>query len=329
MVNARRNTKILYLYIHDRSFVRRDLKMLERHFHVKPFYFTKKSFFRLLSSIKNCDVLFVWFASYHALIGTFLACLFKKKIVVVTGGYDVANEPEINYGLLRSRFFKGMVKFVLNRANKILAVSEFNDNEIKKYLGIKKAQIVYNSVDPKRFYPKGEKEPMVLTVGFITWENVKRKGLDTFVKAASHVSEAKFVVIGKGEKEPLAYLKSIAPKNVDFTGFVPDDKLLEYYQKAKVYCQLSFYESFGMAPAEGMLCECVPVVARRGALPEVVGDTGFFVPYGDVQATAEAVQEALASSRERGRQARDRVIRLFSPEMREEKLADAVAAVLE
>jgi len=329
MVNARRNTKILYLYIHDRSFVRRDLKMLERHFHVKPFYFTKKSFFRLLSSIKNCDVLFVWFASYHALIGTFLACLFKKKIVVVTGGYDVANEPEINYGLLRSRFFKGMVKFVLNRANKILAVSEFNDNEIKKYLGIKKAQIVYNSVDPKRFYPKGEKEPMVLTVGFITWENVKRKGLDTFVKAASHVSEAKFVVIGKGEKEPLAYLKSIAPKNVDFTGFVPDDKLLEYYQKAKVYCQLSFYESFGMAPAEAMLCECVPVVTKRGALPEVVGEFGFFAEYGDATSTAKAIKNALDASGGVGERAKEHVKKKFTPEIRERKLVNAIVGLNE
>jgi len=29
-----------------------------------------------------------------------------------------------------------------------------------------------------------------------------------------------------------------------------------------------------MALAEAMCCECVPVVTKKGALPEVVGDTG-------------------------------------------------------
>jgi len=36
-------------------------------------------------------------------------------------------------------------------------------------------------------------------------------------------------------------LKSIASGDVKFTGFVPDEELIKYYQKAKVY-QLSKYE---------------------------------------------------------------------------------------
>ena len=70
-------------------------------------------------------------------------------------------------------------------------------------------------------------------------------------------------------------------RHIEFTGFVTDDELLGWYQRAKVYCQLSYYESFGMAAAEAMLCECVPVVTRKGALPEVVGETGFYVEYGE------------------------------------------------
>jgi len=327
MVTAE-SPRVLYLYKHRRSFVDRDLELLQRHFDVMPVYFTWKILFRLPFLIASSDAVFVWFASFHAFLATIFAMLFSKKTVVVTGGYDVAGEPEIEYGLMLHPLWRWMVGWVLRHADRILAVSQFNKNEIRRYFGISEADIIYNSVDADRFYPSGEKENLVVTVGFIKPETIKRKGLATFVKAARHVSDAAFVLIGSAKADSLAYLQSIAPDNVTFAGFVSDEELLRYYQRAKVCCQLSFYESFGMAPAEGMLCECVPVVARRGALPEVVGDTGFFVPYGDVQATAEAVQEALDSPRERGRQARERVIRLFSPEMREEKLVDAVAAVL-
>ncbi|MHA1664403.1 MAG: hypothetical protein ACTSVW_01050 [Candidatus Njordarchaeales archaeon] len=46
-----------------------------------------------------------------------------------------------------------------------------------------------------------------------------------------------------------------------------------------------------------MSCCCVPVVTRRYALPEVVGDTGFYVPYYDPKSTAEAIKKALRSNK--------------------------------
>ena len=315
---------ILYVYKHNRSFVKRDLDMLRKHFKVIPCYFNLINFFRLPILTIKSDIVFIWFASYHAFIATIFAKMFSKKVIVVTGGYDVAGEKEINYGLMRNPLLKHMVKFTLKNADKILAVSEFNKKEIEKYLRIKDAEVIYNSVDSKTFMPSGKKEKMVITVGFISWENVRRKGLKTFMKAARYIPEAKFLVIGKAIDDSIEYLKSLSSENVEFTGFVSDKKLLNYYQKAKVYCQLSYYESFGMAPAEAMLCECIPVVTDRGALPEVVGDTGFYVPYGDEKATAEAIKKALEAPAELGKKARERIIKLFPHRMREEKLVKII-----
>jgi glycosyltransferase involved in cell wall biosynthesis len=109
---------------------------------------------------------------------------------------------------------------------------------------------------------------------------------------------------------------------VEFTGSVSDENLVAYYQAAKVYCQLSYYESYGMAPAEAMLCECIPVVTHRGALPEVTGDVGFFVQYGDIEGTATAIKQALQS--QNGKQARNRIIEKFSHQMREEQLVSII-----
>ena len=52
----------------------------------------------------------------------------------------------------------------------------------------------------------------------------------------------KFVVVRPHYDNSIRKLKSIASGNVKFTGFVPDEELIKYYQKAKVYCQLLKYE---------------------------------------------------------------------------------------
>jgi glycosyltransferase involved in cell wall biosynthesis len=69
------------------------------------------------------------------------------------------------------------------------------------------------------------------------------------------------------------------------------------------------------------------VATDRGALPEVVGDAGTFVPYGDVEATAEAVRRALDGngSDVAARRIRDR----FPLEARRNRLHAVVDALLE
>ena len=84
----------------------------------------------------------------------------------------------------------------------------------------------------------------------------------------------KFVVVGPHHDNSIRKLKSIASGNVKFTGFVPDEELIKYYQKAKVYCQLSRYEGLLNALCEAMLCACVPVGTRYCGIPPAIGDTG-------------------------------------------------------
>jgi len=328
MVEELKKIRVLYLYKHKRSFVYRDFDFLKKYFTVKDGFFSLKKILFLPMWISKSDVVFIWFAGFHAFIGTIFARLFSKKVVVVTGGYDVAGEKEINYGLMLNPFLKLMVNFVLKRSNKILAVSHFNKKEIEKHLGIKEnVEMIYNSVDAEKYYPKGKKDNSIATVGFISWDNVKRKGLDTFVKAAKFLPDVKFLVVGNASDNSIDYLKSLADKNVSFTGFVSDDELLKIYQKAKVYCQLSYYESFGMTPAEAMLCECIPVVTKRGALPEVAGDTGAFAEYNNDKSTAIAIEKALKLKK--GKEARERIKKLFPTESREKKLRETIECLKE
>ena len=275
-------------------------------------------YFRLLNGILWADIVYSWWAVLNAFFIVLFCMFLRKKSIVVVGGYEVAYVPEINYGRLLSLSGRLEVKFILRHASKMLAVSKSSEKEILRFTIPKNLKLVYNGVDTEKFKPSGEKEILVITVGAISYDTINKKRLDTFVKASKYLDDVQFILIGKFSDDSIGHLKKIAGPNVKFTDHVLDEVLLHYYQKAGVYCQLSTQESFGVALAEAMSCGCVPVVTRRYALPEVVGDTGFYVPYNDPKATAEAIRKALKSNK--GIKARKRIKKYFSLEAREKGL---------
>jgi len=319
------NTKILFLYESIfffpkvPVFIQRDIDILSKSFKVKQFFFKFYKIFNLIVEIRRSDVVFIWFAGYPAFIATVITRIINKPVIIVLGGYDVAAEKEIKYGQMRFAFFRYIGKFILKNARKVLAVSEYNKKECENYLGITTAEVVYNCVDTKYFKPSGKKEDIVISVGLISKMTIKRKGLDIFVKVAEKFPNIQFYMIGSGEKKAIEYLKSIAPSNVMFTGFISEEELLKFYQKAKVYCQLSYYESFGVSVVEAMACNCIPVTSNKAALPEVIGDAGFCTKYGEIDDIADAVEQALTDN-DMGLKARKRVVEHYSLEKRKEQL---------
>ena len=129
------------------------------------------------------------------------------------------------------------------------------------------------------------------------------------------ISDSSVPIVGKFIDDSVEMLRKIAPKNVEFTGFVPDEELLRWYQRAKVYCQLSRYEGLPNALCEAMLCECVPVGTKYCGIPTAIGDTGFYADFGDVNGTAEAIKKAL-SNQNLGKKARDRIKTNFPEEIK-------------
>ena len=276
----------------------------------------------ILSGVLETDMTFSWFAHNHAYLAVMVSRLLGRRSLVVVGGYEVAEEPDIGYGALLVPELAGKIPYIIENADCILAVSEFSKREILRAARPRRIETVYNGVDTSVFSPGGPKENIVLTVCFISTANIRVKGLDTYVDAARRFPETRFVLLGQALDDGLESLKRDAPDNVEFIGQVRQEELIRWYRRAKVYCQLSYRESFGVALAEAMSCECVPVVTDRGALPEVVGDTGFVVPYGDAEATAAAISGALRS--DRGKAARARVEREFSLEERMQKIRSII-----
>lgn len=317
--------KVLFVYSDLLSFVEKDLNILKENFDVTVLqYRGKKDLFRLLRGVRNTDVNLSWFALGYATTATFFSRIFRKRSLVIIGGWDVVSMPEIGYGAMKTRNRVRKTSYTLKHATKIMAVSESTKKWTQKWVKRKDIITLYHGFDAEKFAPKGEKEDMVLTVGKLTNETTIRvKGLKTFKKAAELLPDVKFVLIGNHDPKVSEMWRAKAPPNLDIIGRIPTEKLIEYYQKAKVYAQLSYQESFGCALAESMLCECMPVVTRRGAIPEVVGNIGFYVEYGDEKSTAKIMKQALISNK--GGEARKRVMTLFPLEKRKEELIKTVS----
>jgi len=280
------------------------------------------SFFSILWGVARSDIIYCWFAEFPAFIAVSFSRLFHKRCIVVVGGYEVANVPEIGYGGMLNPKNVKKVRYILKNADLTLAVSRSNLNEIKENFRTKRTELIYNGVRTESFYQQEEKKNIVITVGNVISENFQRKGLETFVRSAVLLPDAEFIVIGKYCDNSIKHLKSIASNNVSFTNFVSNEELLKWMQEAKVYVQISAHEAFGLSLAEAMLCECIPVVTKRGALQEVAGGSAFYVPFGDIPQTAKMIRNALDS--DDGKKYRKHIMDNFSLKSREKQLRKVI-----
>ena len=319
--------KVLFVKSADSSFIVNDINLLKKYYSVKivncilqrnHVFETFVSLVKLFFGILWADVNYSWFADYHAYVAVRLSRICGKKSLVVIGGYEVANVPDFKYGMMRNEKTARRVRFIIKNATQVLAVSKFSLEEVLQCTNTGKVDLLYNGVDGGLFKPNGQKEKLVITVAYIDQSRIITKGLDTFIGIAKNLPDTSFLIIGDCSDHSVNDLKAAAPDNLKIISVSSKDELIRYYQKAKVYCQLSFRESFGVSLAESMLCECVPVATNAAALPEIVGDTGYYVDYGNVTRATEMVARAIQS--DKGKAARARVMNLFSVDQREKIL---------
>lgn len=308
-------------------FKQKDLELLGKHFGVKVIKYEVKKhndypgvLLKLLRGVFWADATFSWFAGEHAYWTVRFSKILRTKSIVVVGGGEVAKVPEIGYGSLLDPTGARIVKYVLDNADKVLTVDDGIERDAIRNVEVngKNIQTVPTGYDYEKFKPKGEKGNLVITVSMgDSWRRVRLKGLDTFVKSAKFLPDVNFLVIGI-QGDALNKLQDVAPSNVKLVTYLSQEELIPYYQKAKVYCQLSKREGLPNALCEAMLCGCAPVGTDVQGVRTAIGDAGFYVPYGDPEATAETIKKALAS--DKGKEARERIENMFSIERRERDL---------
>jgi phosphatidyl-myo-inositol dimannoside synthase len=89
------------------------------------------------------------------------------------------------------------------------------------------------------------------------------------------VGDAKLIIAGDGPQADLLRRTAVdlgIGERVVFSGRIPEEHKVALYNLADVFVSPSSLEGFGFTVAEAMSCGLPVVVARQGALPEIVGD---------------------------------------------------------
>jgi glycosyltransferase involved in cell wall biosynthesis len=326
--------RILFVHNSNASFVEIDREILARRYEVADLYQPGRwpNPVEVVRGVARADLVFGWFASWHTFFPITLARLLRKPSVLVVGGFDTANMPEIGYGYQQGGLRRWASRWIMSRAGRIATNSSYSLAEIERNTPIEpdRVTVIHHGVpDPFGRLPAASKERLALTVGAVNRGTLVQKGQLPFVRAAGELPDVRFVHVGKWLDDAIDELRAQAPENVEFAGWASDEELQRWYERAAVYVQASRHEGFGLALAEAMLAGCVPVVMDVTAMPEVVGDAGVKISSQAPEAVADGVRRALDLGGEAQARARSRILTEFPLEARERGIVSLVKAALD
>ncbi|MGA7729793.1 MAG: glycosyltransferase [Chloroflexia bacterium] len=326
---------LLVLPYEPAAFMQADVEILGRHFDLDIVVHNSGKVRLLLRVLRRLlfrrpDVLLMWFiVPSYALAFTLLGRALGVRVAFVTGGYDIVGMSGIGFGAMRSPLFRALLRLTLPFVDLFLPFSRSAGEQLKKYGRSRRSRVVYPGVDTGFFAPEadavGGREPMALTVSPVNAISIPQQGLDTFVEAARHAPQMRWVLVGASPDGAIERLRRGAPTNVEFVErFLYAEDLRDLYRRASCYVQASLHEGFGIAVAEAMACGALPVVTRVWSLPEVVGDVGRYAPVGDAKAVARAALATLEAAAPVRREARARVLERYTMGRRERELTAAL-----
>ena len=325
--------RVLYVHSRKATFVAIDREILADRYEVVDLYQPGRvpRPWAVLRGVLGADLVFGWFASWHTFFPITLAWLLRKPSVMIVGGFDTANMPDIGYGHQRGGLRRWASRWIMRRARRLITHSRYTLSEIEHNTPIppERVTVMHLGVpDPFGGLPDRPKERMALTVGAIDRTTVVQKGQRPFVEAGARLPDVSFVFAGKWLDDAVEELRELAAGSVDFTGWVSEEELHELYRRAAVYVQASRHEGFGLAVAEAMLAGCVPVVMDVTAMPEVVGDAGVLIDSQEPDAVAGGIRRALELGPDAARRARERILTEFPMERRRDGILRIVEEAL-
>jgi glycosyltransferase involved in cell wall biosynthesis len=317
--------RLRVLYVHSRkaSFVAIDREILSERYEVEDLYQPGRwpNPIKVVGGVRRADLVFGWFASWHTFFPITLAWLLRKPSVMVIGGFDVANMPDIGYGHQQGGVRKHAARWIFRRAGRLITNSDYSLAEIERNTPIppERVTVVHHGVpDPFGELPAEPKERVALTVGAVDEGTLVQKGQLPFAEASHELPDVRFVLAGRWLGNAVEELRNRGGVNVELTGWLSDEELLDAYRRAAVYVQASRHEGFGLAVAEAMLAGCVPVVMNVTAMPEVVGDAGVMIGSQRPEEVADGIRRAFELGPGASAAARERILTAFPMERRRE-----------
>ncbi|HBO16789.1 MAG: glycosyl transferase, group 1 [Candidatus Moranbacteria bacterium GW2011_GWE2_35_2-] len=224
--------------------------------------------------------------------------LYRKKFVITIHDLILVHFPTI-LGTTLSPFFywlkflayKIVIKSAIERAKRIITVSEFTKNDIENHYpqARGKIRVTYEACEDFCFLASENKERILEKYGIIkpylmyVGNAYPHKNLDGLVSAFAYLRqenpEINLVLVGKDDYFYRKIKEQVKQKKISgvvFPGFIPDCELDAVYYSSNAYVFPSLYEGFGLPPLEAM-AKGVPVVSSdHKCMKEILGDSALF-----------------------------------------------------
>lgn len=150
-------------------------------------------------------------------------------------------------------------------------------------------RVIHNGIDLEQFKPyEDEPSDKFIVMGVAaTWS--EGKGLNDYIKL-SEILDDRFVIVLVGVTDEIR--KKLPQRIIGVKKTDSIEQLAKYYSHADVVTSLSYAESLGMTPIEGMACGTPAIVYDNTAQPELINnECGKIVPTGDIYGVYKAILE--------------------------------------
>jgi glycosyltransferase involved in cell wall biosynthesis len=200
----------------------------------------------------------------------------------------------------KSYIWRGQRKSIKDILQRTAILLPNSAAEYKKLTELYKLEIPYsvvpNGVDPSLFHvDKKTIRDNRLVICAARIEGIKNQL--NLIKALNDTAYT-LLIIGApapNQKKYYAACRKIASKNIVFLGRVSQEKLVKYYQAAKIHALPSWYETCGLSSLEAAVMGCNVVISDKGFTREYFGEDAFYADPGDPESIVQAVEKASRS----------------------------------
>jgi glycosyltransferase involved in cell wall biosynthesis len=296
--------------------------------------------------LPSADLYFAWWGT-TGISPVVRSKLARAPSIVVAGGSEVVSSIPEDLSIMysaRPLWQKLFIRLCVNAASVTVTPSQHMAEEAT-YLGATDPQVVPNCIDTTVYAPAEPDQTQLpyapgeyyLTIAKYAPSSLSRKELFTVLDGLKQADTDRPLVLAGGLVSTDVYDRvtqyadriGVADR-VTFLTDISKQQKIELLRGARLYLQPTLHEAFGVALTEAMACETPVVSTRRGAVPEVVGDTGYYAEAGDSADLASTIEAASADSRrtQKGVDARERVVERFSLPVRKQELSNLITSRL-